>query len=159
MTRVQILAAVSVFACAALVASAQGRGGQGRAGQPQRPVWPPVLTGPAPGEVEVLPVQGQIYMVSGAGANITLQAGEQGRLLVDTGTEAMADKVIAAIDKVSKRPLRYIINTTDGADHIGGNAKIAPTGEIVPFREPNYTAGPQGALDVHKASVISYLTV
>ncbi len=44
-------------------------------------------------------------------------------------------------------------------DHTGGNAAIAATGEIIPFREPNYTAGPQGALDTHKASVISYLTV
>jgi cyclase len=70
----------------------------------------------------------------------------------------MSSKVIAAIQTISKRPLRYII-TTHLDDHTGGNDAIAPTGEIIPFRDPNYTAGPQGALDVHKASVISYLTV
>jgi cyclase len=55
--------------------------------------------------------------------------------------------------------LRYIINTTERPDHTGGNAAIADVGETIPFREPNYTAGPQGALDVGRASIISYYTV
>jgi glyoxylase-like metal-dependent hydrolase (beta-lactamase superfamily II) len=98
-------------------------------------------------------------MLVGAGANITVQAGEQGIMLVDTGIASMSDKVVAALKTISPRPLRYIINTTHLDDHTGGNAAIAATGEIIPFREPNYTAGPQGALDTHKASVISYLSV
>jgi cyclase len=129
---------------------------QNRAAQP---VWPPKLTAPAPGEVEVLPVQGNVYMLVGAGGNITVQAGDQGILIVDTGIASMSDKVIAAIATISRKPLRYIVNTTEREDHTGGNEKIAATGEIVPFREPNYTAGPQGALETHRASVISFLTV
>src|SRR5580698_2761691 len=62
-------------------------------------------------EIHVLPVQGNIYMVVGDGANITLQAGKQGALLVNTGTEKMADKLIPVIKKYSDRPLQYIINT------------------------------------------------
>ncbi len=88
-----------------------------------------------------------------------MQAGAQGILLVDTGVATMSDKVLAAITTISRRPLRYIVNTTHADDHTGGNAAIAATGEIIPFREANYTAGPQGALDTHKASVISFLTV
>jgi glyoxylase-like metal-dependent hydrolase (beta-lactamase superfamily II) len=60
---------------------------------------------------------------------------------------------------ISTRPLRYIINTSAGAEYTGGNAAIADIGETIPFREPNYTAGPQGALDVGRASIISYYTV
>lgn len=133
---------------------------QGTSNRARPTAWPPVLPAPAPGEVEVLPVQGNVFMISGAGANITAQAGDQGMLLVDTGTAAMSQKVIAALKTIpAKGPLRYIVNTTHYLDHVGGNAAIAPTGEIIPFREPNYTAGPQGALDTKKASVISYLTV
>jgi glyoxylase-like metal-dependent hydrolase (beta-lactamase superfamily II) len=121
--------------------------------------WPPALSAPAAGDVQVLPVQGNVHMLVGAGANITVQAGEQGIMLVDTGIASMSDKVVAALKTISPRPLRYIINTTHLDDHTGGNAAIAATGEIIPFREPNYTAGPQGALDTHKASVISYLSV
>jgi len=124
-----------------------------------RPAWPPKLFAPSPGDVEVLPVQGNVYMLVGAGANITVQAGEQGVLMVDTGVASMSDKVIAAMRTISRKPLRYIVNTTDRDDHTGGNETIALTGEIVPFREPNYAAGPQGALDTHRASVISFLTV
>jgi glyoxylase-like metal-dependent hydrolase (beta-lactamase superfamily II) len=71
----------------------------------------------------------------------------------------MADKVLAAIRTISKKPLRYIVNTIEWPEYTGGNEKIAAAGEIIPFREANYTAGPQGALDIKKASVISYLTV
>jgi glyoxylase-like metal-dependent hydrolase (beta-lactamase superfamily II) len=51
------------------------------------------------------------------------------------------------------------VNTNERPDHTGGNAAIADVGETIPFREPNYTAGPQGALDVGRASIISYYTV
>jgi glyoxylase-like metal-dependent hydrolase (beta-lactamase superfamily II) len=130
-----------------------------QAGQARTTIWAPILNGPALGELEVLPVQGNVSVLIGAGANITVQAGDQGVILVDTGTAAMTPKVLAAIANISKRPLRYVINTTDREDHTGGNEKIAPTGEIIPFRDEGYTAGPQGALDTHRAAMISFLSV
>ena len=132
---------------------------QANQNRPAQTTWPPKLTAPAAGEIEVLPVQGNVSMLVGAGGNITVQAGDQGVLIVDTGIASMSDKVIAAIASISHQPLRYIINTTEREDHTGGNEKIAATGEIIPFREPNYTAGPQGALETHRASVISSLSV
>ena len=48
-------------------------------------------------EVHVWPVQGNIYMIVGAGGNITVQTGKDGVLVVDTGLAANADKVLAAI--------------------------------------------------------------
>jgi glyoxylase-like metal-dependent hydrolase (beta-lactamase superfamily II) len=150
---------MSAIACLGFVGSAERvhtQGSQQRTGQT---AWPPRLTAPAAGEVHVLPVQGKVHMLVGAGGNITVQAGDDGVLLVDTGLASMSDNVLAAIRTISTRPLRYIVNTTEREDHTGGNAAIADTGEIIPFREPNYTAGPQGALDTTKASVISYLTV
>ena len=73
-----------------------------------RPVWPPRLQAPAAGEVEVLPVQGNVHVIIGAGGNIAVQHGEQGVLVVDTGTAAMSDKVIAAIQGLAKgRPMRF----------------------------------------------------
>jgi glyoxylase-like metal-dependent hydrolase (beta-lactamase superfamily II) len=154
------IAWVLVVTCVGLMCTAERVSTQ--AAQRPRPAaaaWPPVLRTAPQGEVQVLPVQGNVHVIMGAGANITVQAGPQGMLVVDTGTAAMSDKVIAALKTISNRPLRYVVNTTHYDDHVGGNEKIAATGEIIPFREPNYTAGPQGALDVHKASVISYLTV
>jgi len=41
-----------------------------------------------------------------AGGNITVQAGKEGILLVDTGLSPMSDKVFAAIRTISDKPLR-----------------------------------------------------
>jgi glyoxylase-like metal-dependent hydrolase (beta-lactamase superfamily II) len=159
LTRVVLVLCFAVLVLGEAVHT-QSSQAQGTSPRARAVEWPPKLTAPAPGEVEVLPVQGNVFLISGAGANITAQAGDQGILLVDTGSASMSAKVIAALKTLpTKAPLRYIVNTTHFLDHVGGNAAVAPTGEIIPFREPNYTAGPQGALDVHKASVISYLTV
>jgi glyoxylase-like metal-dependent hydrolase (beta-lactamase superfamily II) len=82
-------------------------------------------------ELHILPVQGNIYMLVGAGGNITLSIGKDGILLVDTGLPQMSDKVLGAIRKISDKPIRYIINTHVHADHIGGNEQIAKAGSTI----------------------------
>ena len=83
-------------------------------------------------EVHVLPVQGNIYMLVGAeGGNVTLQAGDDGVLLVDTSVERLSDSVVKAIRTVTNKPIRYIINTHVHADHVGGNAAIAKLGAMI----------------------------
>jgi cyclase len=79
-------------------------------------------------QVEVLPVQGNIYMLAGAGGNITLQVGDNGVLVVDTGLAPASDKVIAEIRKLSRKPLRYVVNTSVHADHTGGNEAFSKEG-------------------------------
>ena len=57
-----------------------------------------------------------------------MQTGPEGVILVDSGTTAMADKVLAAIQKITPLPIRYIINTSMDADHVGGNDRLARAG-------------------------------
>ncbi|HEY7389845.1 MAG TPA: MBL fold metallo-hydrolase, partial [Bryobacteraceae bacterium] len=82
-------------------------------------------------ELHVLPVQGNVYMLVGAGGNITVQIGNQGVLLVDTGLAQNSEKVLAEVRKLSSRPIRYIINTHVHADHTGGNEAIAKAGVTI----------------------------
>jgi cyclase len=79
-------------------------------------------------ELELLPVQGNISMLAGAGGNITVQVGKDGVLLVDTGVATMTDRVLEAIRTLSNRQITYIINTDERSDHIGGNANFAKIG-------------------------------
>jgi glyoxylase-like metal-dependent hydrolase (beta-lactamase superfamily II) len=81
-----------------------------------------------PGELELLPVQGNISMLAGAGGNITVQIGTDGILLVDSGAAAMSARVLEAIRGVSKGQVTYIVNTSDRSDHVGGNDAFARTG-------------------------------
>jgi cyclase len=94
-----------------------------RARTPEQPRMPKVQK---PGEVEILPVQGNVYLIAGAGGNIAVQIGEQGVLMVDTGSAAMPEKVLAAVRSLAPgKPIRYILNTHVHPDHTGGNEYIA----------------------------------
>jgi cyclase len=87
---------------------------------------------PAPGaDLEVLEVRPDFYMIAGAGGNIGVQVGEDGVVVVDTGNAESADAVVAAIRKITPRPIRYIINTNADADHVGGNAVVAKAGQTL----------------------------
>jgi glyoxylase-like metal-dependent hydrolase (beta-lactamase superfamily II) len=79
-------------------------------------------------QLVVIPVQGKIHLIGGAGANIAVQISDEGTLVVDTGDRAAADKVQAEIKKLQMRPTRWIINTAADLDHTGGNATIARAG-------------------------------
>ncbi len=83
---------------------------------------------PNDGEVHVLQAQGNVYMLVGAGGNIAVQTGDEGVLVVDTGTAQMSEKVLAAIRKLSDKRIRYVINTHFHPDHTGGNELVAKAG-------------------------------
>jgi glyoxylase-like metal-dependent hydrolase (beta-lactamase superfamily II) len=81
--------------------------------------------------IHVLPVQGDVYMLVGAGANITVQVGSDGVLIVDSEYAPLSDKILAAIRTLSKGPIRYLVNTTFDADHTGGNEPIRKAGSTI----------------------------
>lgn len=83
------------------------------------------------GGLDVVQVRPNFYMVSGAGGNVGVQIGDDGVVLVDTGSQAASDRVLAAIRKVTPLPTRYVINTGADADHVGGNAKLAKAGQTI----------------------------
>jgi cyclase len=78
--------------------------------------------------LELLPVQGNVSVLAGAGANITVQVGRDGVLLVDSGVATMSDKIVEAIRTLSQRQVTYIVNTSDRSDHIGGNEQFSRMG-------------------------------
>ena len=112
-------------------------------------------------DFQTLHVRGPIYMIAGAGGNITVSVGLDGVLLVDSGSAAMTDKVLGEIRRLQReigsryeqtlnfgaetrstleaeraapappKPIRFIINTSDDPDHYGGNEKIAKQGRTL----------------------------
>jgi cyclase len=82
----------------------------------------------APADVSTFRVQGNVYLLVGAGGNIAVQTGDDGVLVVDTGLAQNAAKVLAAIRTLSDKPIRWVLNTHFHADHTGGNEAIAKAG-------------------------------
>ena len=109
----------------------------------------------ADGNIETLQIRGSVYLIGGAGSNIVVSAGDEGVLMVDTGTAENADKVLAAVQSLTTelnkfrqpvtsyshggsgnvltsyrppKPIRFILSTSALAEHVGGNIKIAEAG-------------------------------
>src|SRR3974390_40511 len=57
---------------------------------------------PQDGAVHILHVRGPVYMLVGAGGNITVSVGADGVMMVDTGLAAMGDKVLAAVRELQR---------------------------------------------------------
>src|SRR6516164_744684 len=95
---------------------------------PARPAAP---ANAAPSDIKIFHVQGNIYMLYGAGANVAVQIGDEGVVVVDTGSATNRDKVLAAIRQLSTKTIRWIVNTHSDADHTGGNATVSQAGMTV----------------------------
>jgi cyclase len=119
--RAGLLAALLGLSAVAGVGAQQGRTAKDLA-------LPHRVTYARTGEVEVLPVQGSVYMLAGAGSNVTIQVGSNALFVVDTNEAAMSDKILAAIKTISSLPIRYIVNTSADPDHVGGNERFAAAG-------------------------------
>jgi hypothetical protein len=84
---------------------------------------------PRDGEIHVFPIRNSVYMLVGDAANIVLQTGEQGAFVVDTGQGTLSDKVLAAIRRLSEKPIQFIANTSFRGEHTGGNATLGAAGQ------------------------------
>lgn len=81
------------------------------------------------GDLEVIPVRDNIYlMVMEPAGNVAVSIGEDGVLMVDDQFAPMTARLLTAIDDLSDRPLRYVLNTHWHGDHTGGNLNLGNLG-------------------------------
>jgi len=109
------------------------------------------------GDIQVLKVQGNVYMLAGPGGNTTVQVGDAGVLVVDTQVASVSDKLLAAIRSISPKPIHYIVNTNGRSDAVGGNAALAKAGPTRLNAAP-IQAGLGGNVEA-KTTIISHETV
>lgn len=83
---------------------------------------------PDDSELSLLHVQGNVYMLHGDEANIGVQIGTDGVMLVNAMGSGLAEQIITIIGEVTRAPIRYIINTSADLHHTGGNAELAALG-------------------------------
>src|SRR6185369_17494669 len=109
----------------------------------------PAAQAPA-GGIHTLKVQGNVYMLVGAGGNVAAQIGEDGVLLVDTGTAASAPEIVKAVRALTDKPIRYIINTSADPDHVGGNDAIGKLGSTIAGGNVGAGAGVGAGIIAHE---------
>jgi glyoxylase-like metal-dependent hydrolase (beta-lactamase superfamily II) len=114
--------AVLIASCGLAVVSAQAPATR-RAPSPIRPTPDPATT-----DISVVKVQKSVYMLASRAGNVAIQIGDDGVLLVDTGSAPMAQKLFAAIRTLSNKPIHTIVNTHLHTDHAGGNRVLVKLG-------------------------------
>jgi len=105
--------------------------------------------------LETLRVQRNVYAIFGAGGNVTVQIGDEGVLVVDSGLAASAGALIAEIRKLSTRPIRFLINTHAHPDHVGGNVAFS-SAPVDPRPDFSGTAPPAGADPLQPLNIIAH---
>jgi glyoxylase-like metal-dependent hydrolase (beta-lactamase superfamily II) len=84
------------------------------------------------GVVDVAPGISVIEGVEGfAGGNVGVSIGPDGVFIIDDELEMMSAKLQAELAKLSKSPVRFVINTHHHGDHAGGNAAFGSAGAVI----------------------------
>jgi len=83
------------------------------------------------GDVDVIRVRPNFYMLAGAGGNIAVQIGSDGVVLVNAGRADASGRVLEALRKITPLPIRYVIDTNADADFVGGNGNLAKAGKTI----------------------------
>ncbi|HET9834119.1 MAG TPA: MBL fold metallo-hydrolase, partial [Vicinamibacterales bacterium] len=108
--------------------------------------------------IRVLKVRNNVSMLQTPGGNITVLAFPEGVTLVDSGAADTAEQVLAAIRTLSKQPIRYVINTTFDAGHIGGNEKLGSIGSQITGGNVAGQVGTDGAEIIAHENVLERMS-
>ena len=79
-------------------------------------------------EIITTEVADGIYMLEGAGGNIGLSVGEDGAFVIDDQFAPLSEKIMAAIEAVTDKPVEFVVNTHWHGDHTGGNEAFGKSG-------------------------------
>ena len=84
-------------------------------------------------------VAGSVSMIEGAngfaGGNVAVSVGADGLFIIDDEIEPMTAKLKTALAALSKKPVRFVVNTHWHMDHTGNNPAMAAAGAVIIAQE------------------------
>jgi cyclase len=86
-------------------------------------------------EIKATRITPDFYTLEGLGGTVSVLTGPDGVLLVDSQFAPLTDKLVAAIRKITDKPIRFLIDTHLHGDHTGGNENFAKLGAVIFSRE------------------------
>lgn len=76
-------------------------------------------------------VHGNIYVYQGEGGNIGLSIGNDGVFMIDDQFATETESILNEVNKITKKPIEFLVNTHHHGDHTGGNANMKGNGTLV----------------------------
>ncbi len=78
-----------------------------------------------------LKINNNIYLAQSDGGNMGVYFGKDDIFMVDSQTFSNVDNNLKIIKRISKKPIKYLVNTSFHPDHNGGNKKVAKEGALI----------------------------
>lgn len=82
-------------------------------------------------EIRAEQVAPGVAVVFGAGGNIGVSYGEDGTVLIDDQFAPLTDRILAEVERLGAKPVKYLINTHWHFDHSGGNENLGKAGVTI----------------------------
>ncbi len=82
-------------------------------------------------EVKAQPVNGNVYVLMGAGGNIGASIGGDGTLIIDDEFQPLAERIQKTLHDLNGDAPKLILNTHFHGDHTGSNPMFGETGTII----------------------------
>ena len=80
-------------------------------------------------------LRGNVSALIGSGGNIAVLPGSDGKLIVDSGYLSSREKIAAALDGISRDPVKNLVNTHWHFDHTDGNEWMHSAGATITAHE------------------------
>ncbi len=81
------------------------------------------------------PLAEGVWMMTGAGGNLLLVAGDGGALMVDDQFAPLTERILTAVGEATPQPLKWVVNTHWHGDHVGGNENLGGAGVVIVAHE------------------------
>ncbi|AYL98257.1 MBL fold metallo-hydrolase [Mucilaginibacter celer] len=82
-------------------------------------------------KITIIKLRGNISMLEGSGGNIAVLNGPEGKLLVDAGIGVSKPNILNALNSISNKPIKYLVNSHWHFDHAGGNEWLHKAGATI----------------------------
>ncbi len=81
--------------------------------------------------IESIKLSDQIYVLTGPGGNIGISIGNDGVFVIDDKFAPLAPKIEAAINVLTDKHVKFLVNTHHHGDHTGGNVNMEKLGATI----------------------------
>jgi glyoxylase-like metal-dependent hydrolase (beta-lactamase superfamily II) len=85
----------------------------------------------ATANITVQKLRGDVSVLMGAGGNIAVLPGRDGKLLIDAGFAGARSQIADALTSISSEPIKHLINTHWHFDHTDGNEWLHSAGAVI----------------------------
>jgi cyclase len=94
---------------------------------------------PAAPQLAIQKIKDDLFVIAMAqgvgGGNVAVLLTDEGVLLVDDMFDRNHDEIVAKVQSLTAKPIKYVLNTHQHDDHAGGNAKLLPAAEVIAHSE------------------------